>query len=332
MSNNSLILFNIVIFLTSFLLTLLIRKFAIKKSIIDIPNERSSHQIPTPRGGGFAIIITIYAGLTYLYCSNKIEEDLFFALLPGIGLSLVGFYDDIKKLNWLIRLGIQFLCSMIALVILRGMKPLVGNDINIIWSLGALLGMIWFINLYNFLDGSDGYSSMETIAVSIFLWYFSGSNTLLVIAFSVAGFIYWNWPSAKIFMGDAGSTTLGFILAVIGIYFHNTDELNLFYWLMLTALFWFDATFTILRRMKYNEKITEPHKNHIYQRLIRGGTSHLKVMLLGLSINIILFIICYITFIFKINIVVGILIMIAVFSVFSYYVEIKYPYRNGKRY
>lgn len=111
---------------------------------------------------------------------------------------------------------------------------------------------------------------------------------VIVLAASVLGFLVWNWPKAKIFMGDVGSTQLGFILVVLGIYFHNQNELSILYWLLLTAPFWFDATFTLFRRWRNNENISVAHKKHAYQRIVQAGFSHLKTDIWLMGINIIL--------------------------------------------
>ena len=277
----------------SLFLTWLVKRWAIKKSIIDFPNERSSHSTPTPRGGGFAIVFVFYVCILFFYIKGQIEKDLFFALLPGFGLALVGIFDDLKSLSPSIRIIVQFLCSGIALYFLGGFHSFFNDDLVWLWSLIALVGFVWFINLFNFLDGSDGYASMEALSISLALWFFTGTNVFLLLVFSVCGFLYWNCPKAKIFMGDAGSTTLGFILVVFGIYLHNKGTFNFTYWILITALFWFDATVTLMRRIINKEHLSKAHKNHIFQRAILGGFSHLEVLISGLGINLILFFICF---------------------------------------
>jgi Fuc2NAc and GlcNAc transferase len=273
-------------------LTFLYKNWALKKSVLDIPNDRSSHFVPTPHGGGFAIVITFYSGLFLLFLTGNIDRSLFFALIPGIVLAFVGFIDDLKNLPHSTRFTIQFLCSGIALFFLGGFHGFFGDTLLWLWSVFAMFGIVWFINLFNFLDGSDGVASMEAISISLALWFFTDMNFMLLVTFSVGGFLYWNWPKARIFMGDVGSTTLGFILVVLGIYLHNNGTLNFFYWILITALFWFDATITLLRRIINKENLSQAHKNHLYQRAIQGGFSHLKTLLLGLGINILLFLIC----------------------------------------
>jgi Fuc2NAc and GlcNAc transferase len=281
-----------------------------------------------PRGGGMVIILTFYLCIFYSYLNSQIEKDLFLALLPGLGLTVVGIVDDLKGLALSIRFTAQFLCAGIAMYFLGGFHALFGSNLLWLWSFIALFGFVWFINLFNFLDGSDGYASMEAVSIALVLWFFTGMNVLLLLAFSVGGFLYWNWPKAKIFMGDAGSTTLGFILVVFGIHFHNNDTLNFFFWILITSLFWFDATFTLFRRILNKEKLSHAHKNHMYQRAILGGFSHLKTLISGLVINILLFFICFITWRNYIPLFLGFLLSIIILGFAMYYVDQKFAYKS----
>jgi Fuc2NAc and GlcNAc transferase len=150
----------------------------------------------------------------------------------------------------------------------------------------AIIGMVWFINLFNFMDGIDGFASVEVITVSSVLFIMSWNLITILLIICVAGFLCWNWPKAKIFMGDVGSTQLGFILAVLGIYFHNTLEFSILNWIMLTSPFWFDATLTLFRRMRNREKLSEAHRKHAYQRIVQAGFSHEKVNFFLILINL----------------------------------------------
>lgn len=318
----------IVSFILSFGLTFTFIRLALQYSVLDFPNYRSSHATPTPIGGGIVIVMTFYSGLSIYYFNGQIEKNLFFALLPGLGLAAVGAIDDFKRLLPLYRLITQAICSGIALFFLNGFNSLFGTDLVWFWSLIALFGLIWFINLFNFLDGSDGYASMEAISISLALCFFTGSYSFLLLAASVGGFLYWNWPKAKIFMGDSGSTTLGFILMVLGIHFHNEGTLSFLFWIFLTALFWFDGTITLLRRIINKEKLSIPHKNHIYQRAITGGFTHLKILILGLGINILLFMICLLIWKYSIPLLCGFLPLVIIMGFVMKYVDNKVPFRS----
>lgn len=283
----------------SFILTYLIMRYAIKNKMTVIPNARSLHDLPTPKGGGIAIVLTWYAGITILFFTGIIERNLFLALMSGIFLALVSFIDDIKDLKPVIRLAVQFMTAILAFYFLNGLRPLVMPQININYNFIvypiAVIGMVWFINLFNFMDGIDGFASTEAIIIcAVFFVFTWGLVSILLIA-CITGFLYWNWPKASIFMGDTGSTQLGFILVVLGIYYHNTFEFSILNWIMLTSPFWFDATLTLYRRWRNKEKLSEAHRKHVYQRIVQAGSSHEKVNVYLLLINtfIILLIVLY---------------------------------------
>ena len=296
-----LLFFSLII--VSFILTWVIMKFSLKRNILDIPNERSSHTHPTPKGGGLAIVIAWYIGISVLFMTESLNKNLYFALISGILLAIISLIDDLYDIKPVIRLIAQTCAAIISLIFLNGIQPVIlfGINIfpNIILVLVTTLGMVWFINLYNFLDGIDGYASIEAITMSFALFLVAGENITLILAASTIGFLIWNWPKAKIFMGDVGSTQLGFILVVLGIYLHNEQRLSIIYWLILAAPFWFDATLTLYRRWRKKEKLSIAHRNHMYQRLVQSGFSHLKVDILLVLLNIILILLVLISVKYK---------------------------------
>jgi Fuc2NAc and GlcNAc transferase len=274
-------------------------RYAVRNKLTVVPNERSLHDMPTPKGGGIAIVLTWYLGISILYFSGVIERNLFFALLSGVLLAIVSLIDDIRGLKPAIRLIVQFITAIIAFYFLEGLRPLVMPQININYNYVvypvAIIGMVWFINLFNFMDGVDGFASLEAIIVCAVFFVFSWNMSTILLISCVTGFLYWNWPKAEIFMGDVGSTQLGFILVVMGIYFHNTFEFSILNWIMLTSPFWFDATLTLLRRWRNGEKLSEAHRKHVYQRVVQAGFSHKKVngFLILVNIFIVILIIFY---------------------------------------
>jgi Fuc2NAc and GlcNAc transferase len=136
------------------------------------------------------------------------------------------------------------------------------------------------------MDGVDGFASVEVISVASVLFIMSWNLIAILLIVCVAGFLCWNWPKAKIFMGDVGSTQLGFILVVLGIHFHNTLEFSIINWIMLTSPFWFDATLTLFRRIRNHERLGEAHRKHAYQRIVQAGFSHEKVNISLILINL----------------------------------------------
>lgn len=285
-----------VLFCISFTLTFLIKQISLKKSLLIRPNERSSHTTPTPHGGGIAIAITWFLGLVYLFTYQRIESSLFYALMCGSLLSCVSYLDDLYELSPKTRLFAQVVVSIAGLYALGGLNkidfgfwilenPFITNPL-------ALFGIIWFINLYNFLDGIDGYAGSEAIFLAIAGWLFFGGDHFLILLVSVTGFLVWNWHKAKIFMGDVGSTLLGYTIAIFALYYQNNGE-SIFIWIILFGLFWFDATLTLLRRYRNKEKLSLAHRKHAYQRLVQSGIPHDHVVLFALSINFVLLILGY---------------------------------------
>jgi Fuc2NAc and GlcNAc transferase len=264
-------------------------RFAVRNKMTVIPNERSLHDLPTPKGGGIAIVLTWYTGITILFLCGIIERNLFFALLSGIFLAIVSLIDDLNGLKPVIRLIIQFLTAILAFFFLGGLRPLIMPLINFNYDFlvypAAIFGMVWFINLFNFMDGVDGFASTEAIIICSVLFIVSGNLINLLLISCVFGFLFWNWPKAKIFMGDVGSTQLGFILVVLGIYFHNIYKFSILNWIMLSSPFWFDATLTLYRRWRNGEKLSEAHRKHVYQRIVQSGFSHLKVNIYLIAVN-----------------------------------------------
>ena len=177
----------IIVILISFCLTWLVRNIAIRHSIIDLPNDRSSHAIPTPRGGGLAISITWFAGLIYLFLAGKVELTLFYALLSGIPLTLIGFIDDVVNLKPYVRFLVQFACAGLALFFLGGLQSITiaNSNLQFFWVLTSLafIAIIWSVNLFNFLDGIDGYISTEIIFIGASLYIFTGDLLGLLLCF-----------------------------------------------------------------------------------------------------------------------------------------------------
>jgi Fuc2NAc and GlcNAc transferase len=247
------------------------------------------HNSPTPVGGGLAIVITWFLGISILFYFGKIERNLYFALLSGVILAIISFIDDLIGLKPSLRLLFHFITAIIAFVFLGGIRQLIipGIEFNynfIIYPL-AIIGIVWFINLFNFMDGVDGFASLEAMTICLVIFILSGNVINLLLIACLSGFLFWNWPKAKIFMGDVGSTQLGFILVVLGIYFHNIYKFSILNWIMLSSPFWFDATLTLYRRWRNGEKLSEAHRKHVYQRIVQSGFSHLKVNMWLLVIN-----------------------------------------------
>lgn len=290
----------LLIFVASLFVTYLIRTYALKKSLLATVNERSSHTTPTPHGGGIAIALTWFGGLIYLFTCKVLEPSLFYALMCGSVLSLASYADDLYELSPKLRLLVQAAVSVAGLYALGGLERIDFGfwmiENSLVTNTLAFLGIMWFINLYNFLDGIDGYAGSEAIFLGLSGWFLFGGEHFLVLIASVAGFLVWNWHRAKIFMGDVGSTLLGYTVAIFALYYQNSG-FSIFIWIILFGLFWFDATLTLIRRYQNHEKLSQAHRKHAYQRLVQSGILHDRVVVLALGINLVLVILGYSAFV-----------------------------------
>lgn len=281
----------------SFSLTYLIKRYAIKKSLLAKVNERSLHVAPTPHGGGVAIALSWFVGLIYLYASSQIEPSLFYALMFGVIIAVVGFLDDMYELSPKIRVFTQAVVAIMGLFTLGGLDTISFGVFDIsnvfLTNTFAFLMILWYINLTNFIDGIDGYVGTKFIFLSLAGYLLFGGGHFLVLFVATLGFLYFNWHKARIFMGDVGSTLLGYTIAIITIYYANQEASNLWIWITLFALFWFDATITLIRRKLSGEKLSQAHKKHAYQRLTQAGWSHAKVTLYAVGLNIAIFSLIY---------------------------------------
>ena len=215
----------------------------------------------------------------------------------GSIISIVSFFDDIYELSPKLRLAVQASVAICGIYNLGGFDTIslgffeVSNPI--ITNIIAFIAIICFINLYNFLDGINGYAGSEAVFLSLAAFVLFGGNHFLVLALAVLGFLFWNFNRAKIFMGDVGSTLLGYNVAIFTIYYANIEPSNLWIWLILFGVFWFDATLTLVRRKLNKEKLSQAHKKHAYQRLTQVGWSHFKVTNYSIGLNMVLFAIVY---------------------------------------
>ena len=304
----------LVLLVLSFLLTFAAKGILTRSKVFDIHNERSSHDVPTPRGGGIAFVVLWYVTLIVLVVLEQIPLSLFWALISGILIALISFIDDISGIKPSIRIIAQFLSVSGALFFLNPVMPVSFElfilENNYILLALAVIGGIWFINLFNFLDGIDAYAAMEAILVSLGMYVIVGSELLLLFIAITLGFLIWNWPKAKVFMGDVGSTQLGFVLFVLVIYYHNMGELDILFWLVLSSLFWFDATLTLFRRVRNREIVSKAHKKHAYQRIVQSGFSHQKTVILACAINIIFISVVFVSIRYSLKPIVVLLVML----------------------
>jgi len=297
--------------------------YATKKVLMDIPNDRSSHIEATPHGGGIAIAISWFLGISYLYHFDNIESSLYFALLVGSMVAVVSYFDDLFQLSVKTRLSVQVLASILGLYFLSGLEQIdllfFSIENQILTNLFAFLMIVWFINLYNFLDGIDGYAGSEAVFLGVAGFILYGDIHFVVLVVSVLGFLVWNWHNAKIFMGDVGSTLLGYNIAIFTLYYSNQEPSNLWIWITLFGLFWFDATLTLYKRYRNGDRLSQAHKKHAYQRLVQSGWSHSRVVIFSIAVNVMLFCLVY----FISNIFIAFAIFLLLLYAISMYVGSK---------
>ncbi|WP_060492581.1 glycosyltransferase family 4 protein [Pseudomonas sp. NBRC 111140] len=287
-----------VVLLCSLAMTGTLRRYALAKNIIDVPNARSSHSIPTPRGGGVSIVLAFLAALAVMTLQAGAQTDALVAL-GGAGalIAVLGFMDDHGHIAARWRLLGHFAAAVWILYWLGGLPVLqvFGWSLDLGWA-GAVLAaiyLVWLLNLYNFMDGIDGIASVEAITVCLgacLLYWLSGHASMtalpLLLAAAVAGFLFWNFPPAKIFMGDAGSGFLGIILGGLSLQAAWLSSQLFWCWLILLGVFIVDASYTLVRRLLRGDKVYEAHRSHAYQFASRRYGRHLPVTLAVTALNL----------------------------------------------
>ena len=280
--------------LVSCYLTGLTLRILKRRAILDHPNERSSHSTPIPRGGGIPVV-----ALTIILWAVPVDgtyiPSIGYVLVGAISLAAISLIDDVKALSPASRLAVQFVAvGLGTLALPEGELLLQGLAPRWIDLVVTSLTWIWFINLFNFMDGIDGITSVETSGICAGLLILavvvgSGASEFwlpLSLWMALLGFAWWNRPPARIFLGDVGSITLGFLLGWLLI---RTAAAG--YWasaLILPSYYLADATITLVKRALRGEKVWHAHRQHYYQRAVQSGRSHGAVSSAILAANLIL--------------------------------------------
>lgn len=250
---------------------------------MDHPNNRSSHSIPTPRGGGISfVIVAIFASFVALLTSTFVTPTQFplvCAAFLGFPLALVGFFDDRYNLPSSWRYFVQLLSALLIILL----SPLHSSHILFIPFMGLLLiSVTAVINFTNFMDGLDGLvSGCMTLLISAAAFYLDAPFPIWALVGALVGFLFWNWSPAKVFMGDVGSTFLGAVFAVLVL--QAPTWLESFGLLLVATPLLGDACFCVLRRLMAGQPVFQAHRLHLYQRLHQAGWSHARVSLLYMS-------------------------------------------------
>jgi glycosyltransferase WbpL len=278
-----------------------LRRWLNYKQILDVPNARSSHTRPTPRGGGALIVIVTLLGLiAFNWSKGAIDWG---KLIPfavgGAFLAAISWLDDLHSLPAKMRLTVHAACALLAIAAFGYWQelfvPILGS-VYLGWF-GVLITLIWIVgltNAYNFMDGIDGLAGSQALVGGLG-WVVLGqlsqqpliTVTGLLVAASSLGFLWQNWPPAKIFMGDVGSAFLGYTFAAITVMASQNDPKLTVSGVMLVWPFVFDASFTLLRRVRRRQNLLQAHREHLYQRLIIANMPHWMVTVLYLLLAII---------------------------------------------
>ncbi len=288
----------VLVFLASALITAGLRRLFVQHGLIDLPNARGSHKVPVPRGGGVGIVVAFLSAVCWFLEKRLIPDRLAWALIGGgLAIAIVGFLDDRFKLARWPRLVVHSLAAAWAIWCLDAMRNAQsggGSDLSAwVRRFAAFVALVWLTNLFNFMDGIDGLAGMEAACVSglgasllLRNGLLSGAQLTLLLCAASLGFLVWNWPPAKIFMGDVGSGFLGFTLGTLAIFFSKTNSTLVWPWLILLAAFVVDATVTLFHRMFMRARWYEAHRSHAYQHAAEAFGSHAKVTLAVAAINI----------------------------------------------
>ncbi len=284
------------LFFLSMLLTARVRRLALEQHIIDTPNERSSHTVPTPRGGGIAIVVAVLVGYIALFLLHAPWQWLATLYSSGLLVAWVGWRDDRNPLSPGVRLLFQFIAAGLLFV---GFSPVPEVTFNPLVLPPGVVGVcvvfyaVWMLNLYNFMDGIDGIAGVQALTMSLgasVLLFVHGDPLLatayLVIAPTCAGFLRWNWHPARIFMGDVGSTFLGMLFAGLLLWGEQRGSLPLPVGFILFGSFLVDATFTLFTRLARKKPPHIAHKSHAYQKANQAGRPHHAISLTYAMINL----------------------------------------------
>ncbi len=289
------LLFFLEAFLVSYLLTGAILRFSLERRLLDMPNDRSSHVVPKPRLGGIAITVSFYAAFaTMLALGFKpfaTTTILAGVLGGGLVIAAAGLVDDLSGLDARLKLLVQFAAAGVAVasgVVLREFGiPLIGSlDLGPLAVPATILWIVALVNFYNFIDGIDGLAAGIGLIASAFFYYIAGmtgavplKGVYAALAGSSFGFLRFNFPPARIFMGDTGSTFIGYVFAVMSVVAQGTG-IPAFLTVLLLGGVIGDAALTLLRRALRRERLLSPHRTHYYQRLTTLGLSHKQVTLI----------------------------------------------------
>jgi UDP-N-acetylmuramyl pentapeptide phosphotransferase/UDP-N-acetylglucosamine-1-phosphate transferase len=264
-------------------------------AVLDRPNERSSHAAPTPRGGGIAVTAGILAAWLAFILTGVVPPLFITVLLGAAILAGVSWLDDLRGLPAGVRLLAQFAAVVAGLAALVPAAAPLPDWPMAVFLIPAALLWVWFVNLFNFMDGIDGIAGSEAAAIGIGLLLFggfgagqgwAGAPLAAAVAAAALGFLVWNWAPARIFLGDVGSVPLGYLLGFLLLWAATSGNWRIA--LILPLYFLADATITLARRLARRELVWQPHRQHFYQRAVQRGLGHAAVVRRVIAADIVL--------------------------------------------
>ena len=270
-----------------------------QRQLMDVPNERSSHTIATPRGGGLVIIGLGIAAVLLIAIQSPTPKLFAIVGVLWAGWAYLSWADDTLNLPAKQRFSIQFGLAIASVVLIGWISDLQWSQHNSVELGGfgvvvSVIGLVWIANLYNFMDGIDGMAASQAIIASITFgfWFFAhGGNELALVSWIVAaasyGFLLHNWQPAKVFMGDVGSIGLGVFFGLLLIIAHNRYAVPVLSSVILMFVFIADTMLTLARRALHREPLLQAHRSHYYQRLVIAGCSHRQVVLIYIAAMIV---------------------------------------------
>ncbi len=275
-------------------------RYARSKQLIDLPGLRRSHDQATVRGGGIAILITFSISLLIAILAVGLDGlTAFWFLFAVLPIGLLGWLDDHRSLGFRVRLLCQAVVATLLLLWLLSTDLSAHTHLTMWLLVGLLLinvlAICWMINLVNFMDGSNGLASMQGLFCCLTLaWLLANENATdaaligLILAASILGFLPWNWPRARVFMGDSGSYAIGAGQAALITIAWWQEQISLALLLLVPSVFLVDSTATLILRVLRSGQWYTAHREHAYQRLLRAGYSHTAVLLIVSLINLLL--------------------------------------------
>lgn len=282
--------------LLTLVLVPMVRRYSISRGLVDLPGARRSHDRPVPRGGGLAIVCALVLGVA----AGPWQEPLLLVFVGGLVVSsILGWIDDHGSLPVGWRLTGQACISIAAVALLGPVESIsvLNHSIqaNLVWSMLAVIALIWLMNLFNFMDGADGLAASQTLISALLfasVFWLNSEPLATWLALMMAGcsgaFLAWNWPPARIFLGDSGSLPLGWGMGILALAGTLLGTISVVHAFIIVSPFVVDATLTLARRVAAGEQWYTPHRSHAYQCLIRTGWSHQRVLWLWWGINLLL--------------------------------------------